>query len=61
MPGSNFLEVEVVRAVNTSHTLRLLLSDGKASLSAGDSSREGRIAAMRMFVGLDFGLEQTAV
>ena len=33
--------------------MRLLLSGGKATLSAGDSSSEGRRAAMRMFAGLE--------
>jgi len=39
----------------------LLLSGGKATLSAGDSSSEGRRAAMRMFAGLDVGFKRTAV
>src|SRR6516225_975301 len=41
--------------------MRLLLSGGKATLSAGDSSSEGRRAAMRMFAGLDVGFKRTAV
>src|SRR5262245_33663940 len=41
--------------------MRLLLSGGKATLSAGDSSSKGRRAAMRMFAGLDVGFTRTAV
>src|SRR6516162_10185697 len=41
--------------------MRLLLSGGKATLSAGDSSSEGRRAAMRMFAGLDVGFKRTAM
>jgi transposase len=41
--------------------MRLLLSGGKATLSAGDSSSDGRRAAMRMFAGLDVGFKRTAV
>src|SRR6266496_1207416 len=41
--------------------MRLLLSGGKATLSAGDSSSEGRRAAMRMFARLDVGFKRTAV
>src|SRR5262249_47807063 len=41
--------------------MRLLLSGGKAILPAGDSSSEGRRAAMRMFAGLDVGFKRTAV
>src|SRR5262249_15548036 len=41
--------------------MRLLLFGGKATLSAGDSSSEGRRAAMRMFAGLDVGFKRTAV
>src|SRR5215469_7200850 len=41
--------------------MRLLLSGGKATLSAGNSSSEGRRAAMRMFAGLDVGFKRTAV
>jgi hypothetical protein len=40
--------------------MRLLLSGGKATLSAGDSSNEGRRAAMRIFA-LDVGFKRTAV
>ena len=41
--------------------MRLLLSGGKATLSAGDSSSEERRAAMRVFAGLDVGFRRTAV
>ncbi len=38
--------------------MRLLLSGGKVTLSAGDSSSE---VAMRMFAGLDVGFKRTSV
>jgi hypothetical protein len=41
--------------------MKLLLSGGKASLSAGDSLEQGRRAAMRMFAGLDVGFKRTAI
>jgi hypothetical protein len=41
--------------------MRLLLSGGKVTLTAGDSSSEGRSAAMKMFAGLDVGFKRTSV
>ena len=41
--------------------MRLLLSGGNAPLSAGNSSKEGSRAAMRMFAGLDVGFKRTVV